>query len=236
MTRQPKKRRKAPEATPDDAFIARILAVSVWAKRHARPLMTGGIIFAVLLAAGLYYRHSQRLFETHAVSRLMEVEQAIATGNIPLAIRDLEQYLQQFGGTKPASQARVSLGKLYLKDDEPDKAIEVLSPLAERRRDPMATSAAFLLAAAYEEKDQVDEAEDVYLIIADQARFKSDRRRALDEAGRIRMDQADARTAVTYFERALDMTPDDSGDYQFFIMRLAEARAMAAAQGHRTRN
>jgi predicted negative regulator of RcsB-dependent stress response len=152
-SRHPTSRRVHRETAPDDAFIARVIELTAWAKRNSR-LVTIGATLAVVLVAGVaYYVNYQRTVRNQAAIEIMQVRQAAAIGNHALAIRDLDNFLNRFGGTPAANEARILLGQVHLQAGNAEQAIEALQPLARNPSRTSGAAAAFLLGAAQELAD-----------------------------------------------------------------------------------
>lgn len=227
MAKQRSSRGKQSVDLGDDAFIARVLALTVWAKRNARTLIMAGIVAAIAIAAGVYYMNFRSALHQQATTRLAEIRQAVASGNRPLAVRDLESFLERFDDTPAAPEARVVLARLYLEEGTPTDAIPVITPVAGDLDEPLGAAAASLLADAYLAADSLERAESVLLRIADDARFGFQRREALADAAMLRMERGDAAGAAELYARAVTMTPEDDPQRGIYEMRLAEARAAA---------
>jgi tetratricopeptide (TPR) repeat protein len=231
MARHPAARRvhRTPEA-PDDAFVAGVLETSVWARRHGRLLILGGLVVALLVLGFVWYRVQRSATREAAAAELSQVRQSALMGNFALAIRDLEGFLQRYDGTPAGREARVLLAQAYLEMGQPQQAIDTAERLARDPGQPLGPSAAFLVAAAYEANNQLAEAEGVYLRVADRARFLFQQLEALDNAARLRLEQGNAAGAAELYQRAADtIPPDRPQDRSVFEMRRAEALAQAQA-------
>jgi predicted negative regulator of RcsB-dependent stress response len=232
MARHPGSRRVSrPVESSDDAFIAGVLESSVWAKRHSRVLIAGGVALLLLVGGLFWYRSYTTTIRENAAMELTQVRQTVMAGNLPLAIRDLESFIATYDGTPAAREARVLLAQIYLEAGQAQQAASTVERLARDPGAPLGASAAFLLAGAYEAAGHQDRAEQVFLRIADDARFDFERVEALDHAARLRLQRGDAAGAATLYQRVLDMIPEDA-DRGVFEMRRAEAetRAQAARQ------
>lgn len=226
MARDPAARRVHREATsPDDAFIARMLELTAWAKQHATALIAGGIVVVVAGLAGAYYLNYQGMVKGQAAARLAEVRQVMATGQPAEVIGELDAFVTRFDGTRAADEGRVLLAQVYLEQGQAEKAATVARPLVDDLGEPLAASGAVLLAAAHEASGAPDQAEALYLRIAEQASLPFQRRAALDDAARIRMQRGDATGAVELYRRILETLPDDAPDRRVYQMRLGEAQA-----------
>lgn len=219
--------------SPDDAFIGAIKRTVEWTRAHDRQLIIGGVVLAALVLIGVYYVSSQRRVEAEATARLAQVQQSVASGNPQLAIRDLQTYIQTFGGARAAQPARILLADLLLDQDRHAEAVEALGDLPGDLDEPFGVAAARVLAAAREEMGDAEEAVSLYRGIARNARFPFEEREALAEAARVRLQSGDAEGAADLYEDVVESFDDerDAAARGYYAMWLAEARARAATGG-----
>lgn len=217
------------DEAPDDAFVATIKRIIDWGQQNRRQVTIGGAVVLVIAAVAAWMIVQQRSLETTAQSRLAEVQQSVAGGNPQLAIRDLESFLDTFGSTEAADQARLMLADLLVGEQRPEEAIEALGDLPQRLDDPFGLAAARLHASALESLQRYDDAVRAYRRIAEAARFPYQRREALADAARIQLQHGDPHQAVALLERVLDTFDADEGARGYFEMWLAEARGRARA-------
>ncbi|HEX7051052.1 MAG TPA: tetratricopeptide repeat protein [Longimicrobiales bacterium] len=230
MARHPTARRvHRPSATAEDAFTAHVIEWSAWAKENARSLLWAGAILILAITVGLYLRNFRNARQIRAQDRLAQLHQTAASGNWALAARDIEAFLASFDGTDAASEARLLLAKAYLHEGQPEKAIDAVQTIAGDLDGTFGTSAAMLLGAAYEAAGQAEQAEAVYLRVADGSDAEYIQREALDSAARLRMARGDAAGAAELYERVLDLLDPTSPERGIYELRLAEANA--AQQG-----
>lgn len=227
MARHPIAHRVPRSDATDDVVIARLLELSAWARNHTRALTIGlvALVGAILIAA--YVRNFQATARAAAETRFVAVQQTVASGNTALAIRDLEAFLATHGRTDVADEARILLAQSYLAEGQPQKAIEAIDELASSIGKGLGTTAALLKAAALEADGRTDEAEALYLRVADRARYDYERMEALEAAARIRMDRGDAAGASELYDRLVALADDGSAEKAVYQMRLAEAKARA---------
>lgn len=226
MVRHPAGRRvhrKAAET--EDVFVEGVLETSVWVKEHALQLVIAAATIFVVIAVGLYYRSYRTTLTTRATEQLTQVRQTVQSGNTALAIRDLQSFLDRFGNTSSAREAHLMLAQAYLDNNDPQKAVDAIRDLARDPADPLGTSAAFLLGAAYENLNQPDAAESIYLRIANTARFDYQKVQALQDLARVRTERGNTAGAVEAYQRILSILPDNDPQRPTIEMRLAEARA-----------
>ena len=209
----------------DDAFIARILYLTKWAKNNQQAMTVAGALVAILIAGGLYYRNYQSQLRDQAAEQLETIHQSIAINDVLGAETDLVTFLDRFGSTAYAGEARLMLGELYLEGGNPQQALAVLEPLGSSPRRPIEFQGATLLGAAYEQEGRLDDAEETYLDIANRSELSFQIRDALASAARIRAVQGDTAGAIALYERVLeglDATAPERGLYE---MRIEEIRA-----------
>lgn len=231
MARHPTTRRVHREPEADDAFVARVLEIAAWIRSHGRVLFMVTGVVAILGAAAFYYVNYRSTLRAQAEVRLTEIRQTIAAGNQALAIRDLEAFLTNYGNTPAAQDARLVLAQLYLDEERAADAVTLLEPVARDPGDLRGAAAAFLLAASYETLGQMDQAEAVYLSIAERARLDYERRDALDHAARLRLDAGNPAGAAELYDRLVKMMPENSEDRAFYEMRREEAMTIAEFGG-----
>jgi predicted negative regulator of RcsB-dependent stress response len=217
-----------PEPQPDDKFILAVERISFWARKNSRLLIIGAVVVVLLVLGAIYYVDSQRRTEAEAAVRLGEVHQTIMTGNAPLAIRDLQAYLATFGGTRAAREARLLLADLLMAQDRPGDAIQALGRLHRDLDEPVGIAAAQVMAAAYEQLEEYDQAIETYRRIARDARFEFQRRDALANAARVALDTGQAALAAELYDRVVQTFEEGNPERSYFEMWRAEANSRAA--------
>ncbi|MFW6205767.1 MAG: tetratricopeptide repeat protein [Gemmatimonadota bacterium] len=214
---------------PDDAFVSAVKKTIRWTRENRRQVTIGGAALVIVALAATWYMTQQRSLEASATTRYNEVQQSIVSGNTQLAIRDLQAFLDTFGGTRVADQARLTLADILIREGRADEAIEALGRLPDNLGRPFGLAAARLEATALETMERYDEAIDVYRRIADRARFPFQQRYALEDAARIHLQTGQPGQAVPLLEQILGTLEEDTPDRGYYSMLLAEARAQAQA-------
>ena len=215
------------EEHEDDVFVAKVLEFSTWAKANQQLLIVLGIVLVIAFAGTTYYGNFKATMTEQAAQQLEGIHQSIAIQDREGAKTELGVFLDRFGGTPYAGEARLLLGELYLQTNDPQQALAVLEPMASSPREPIEFQAAALLAAAYEQDERWSDAEDLYLRIADRSELDFQVRDALTGAARIRADQGDAAGAVELYERILGDIDENAPDRGLFEMRIQELRSRA---------
>ena len=225
--RHPGARRTQQEASqePDDVFIAKVLHLGKWAEANQQALTVAGVVLAIGIAGLLYYGNYRRTLQQQAAQQLEFVHQSISISDTEGAKVDLITFLERFGGTAYEGEARLLLGELYLESGDPQQALAVLDQLGSRPSTPIEFQGAALLGAAFEQEERWDDAQDVYLSIADRSDLDFQVRDALTAAARIRGDQGDAGGAIELYERVLADLDENSPDRGLYEMRIQELRS-----------
>ena len=224
-----RKRQQDKSHDPDDAFIARVLQISEWGRRHSQLVTVIVIAAAALVAAGVYYRNYQRGQVQRAAQDLEDIHQTIATDDREGARSQLVTFLQRYGGTRHSGEARLLLGAIYLDGDEPQQAAAVLEPLGSSPRSPLELQAATLLAAAYEQDGRGRDAEASYLRVADRSELSFQVNEALGSAARLRAARGDLQGAADLYVRILEDLDEGDRARGVYEMRLQELRTAAKA-------
>lgn len=227
MTRHPGARRThsttSPE--PDDVVIAKAFEATSWARQNSRALVIGVIVLGIAIFAVVQYIGYRADLRERAAIDLLQVRQTAVTGDFPTAVSQLESFIQRFGDTPAAAEARLLLGQIQLAQGNAAQAVEAVRPVAEGGRDLLAVSAGLLLAGAHEAAGQPQEAEQAYLRVADRAELEFQRREALEDAARIRVAAGNGAGAVELYDRLIGMTEEGSADRDVYQMRRAEILA-----------
>ena len=227
--RQPTRRRPQQSASEDDVFVANVFVLSEWARKNSQLLILAGIAL-VLVAGGVVYYWSYRQDQNRQAVQELEIVQQVVNFGLPqeAEIR-LNEYLQRFGGTRHAVEARLLLAQVHLEEGRAEQAIEVLEEAREGGGDPMAIQLRSLLARGYEEAGRLQDAVNEHVSIADDARMDFQRNEALADAARLRGLMDDHAGAAELYRQILEGMDDEDPDRGLYEMRLAEAELEATA-------
>lgn len=228
MAKHPTSRRVHREHNDDDAFVAAAVESGIWAKTHSRILTIAIVVAIVAIGGFLYLRSFQTDKNARATTELAQVRQTVLQGNRQLAARDLNTFINKYGSTPSADEARLLLAQVYLEDNKPGQVVNIVKKMAGDPGDVGGAAAALLLGAAYEGTKQFDQAEKTYLNIADEARFGFEKREALERAAALRAAKNDRAGAAKLYERAMNTLPEASPERYTYQMRMAEVQAALA--------
>jgi len=228
MARHTTVRQRSP-ADGEDTFVSGVLEATDWTRRHGRLIVGVVVVLVAAIAVVLYYRNWRAVVEDRAANELMTVRQIAASGNAALATRQLTQFVSKYSGTHAGAEGRVLLGQSLLEEGKASSAIPVLKPLASNLDDPLGPSAALLLGAAYESSNDIAQAEATYMGVGEKAPFEFQRRDALEDAARLKLQHNDPSGAAALYQRILGQIPDTATGRSVYEMRLAQAQAQAEA-------
>ena len=214
-------------AEQEDVFVARTLEVTNWAQRN-RPILTLAVVVLGLgTAAFVYYGRYRDTLNVTAASQLEELQQRLEMGDAEAVREDLNLYLERFGSTSFADEARLTLGQILATEGDHAGAATVLEPLAGDVDDPLGAQAAVLLAAVSEDMGDAQVAEGLYERLADRARLNFQRTEALIDVARLRRDRGDFAGALAAYDRLLDDMDETDPDRARIEMWRAEAAERA---------
>jgi len=211
----------------DDVFVSHVLEAGNWFKKNQQAVTIGIVVLVIAAASLLYYRNYKGSLVEQASTQLEDIHTQAAMGDVNGAKDALILYLDRFGSTAYAGEARMLLGEIYLSEGASEQALATLEPMAESPRDPLELQAASLLGAAYEQEGRWGDAEATYLRVADRSELDFQVRDALAAAARIRAAQGNPAGAAELYRRILDGLAEDAPDRGTWEMRLAELGPLA---------
>lgn len=225
--RKPTARSPRPETAADeeDTFVAATLHAANWARRNTTVLVLGLVVVVVSVASLLYYRSYRSALRSDAAARLESLQQRIGAAGQDGVRGDLELFLERYGSTPAAGEARITLAQVLAEAGEHEAAAQVLEPIAGDARAPLGAQAAALLAALFEDMGNVQGAEALYMRLADDAQLGFQARDALAAAARLRAARDDHAGALELYDRLLESPGDLGPDRSLMEMRRAEVAA-----------
>jgi hypothetical protein len=202
-------------------FVARVFEFSTWAEKNSQLLILAAVAVVLLAGAGLYYVSYRNNVDREAVAEIERVQQ-IAMFLPDQAEADVRRYLERFGGTRHAAEARLLLGQILLVQDRAQEAAVALEDGVGSGRSPMVIATRVLLGRAYESLGRTRDAEQQYMTVAEQADLPFQRRDALADAARVRAVSGDHAGAAELYRRILSDLDAAHADRGLYEMRLAE--------------
>jgi len=219
--------RHAPKVSDDDKFVAGVLEASTWAKRNQQKVVIAGIALAVAAIAAWGVASSRANMMDDALVELERVTGTAQVGDPEQAKVELTQFLDQFGGTPLAGEARLHLATLYLETNQPGQALSTLNESGIGARDILGPQVLTLKARAYEAQGEWQRAADTYIELSDAAELEFQRRSAMEDAARVMAEMGQYAAAAELYaelQSGLERSDPQLGIYQ---MREQEMRGMA---------
>ena len=220
-------------ADADDVFVAKVVEYSTWARRNTQTLILAGLALVVIVAGVVYYSSFRQERDLQAIRQLEQIHATVNFGDPETAKAELSQFIESFGGTAYATEARLLLAELHLRSDQPQMALRTLEEADVSLREPLGAEILHLEAQAQEAAGDHQSAVATLLEVADDARLEFQRIEALSDAARIQQQTGDAAGAADLYGRILDLLEETDPRRGVFEMRRAEAQAIArvGAQG-----
>lgn len=226
-------RRDRKPAPGEDPFVESVWRAWGWVQDNAQVVLVSVVLLVLGAAAVLYWRSYQEGVREQAAVELQDLRgRLLAAGPPPERIEsELRAYVDRFGGTESADEARLLLARLYLRTERPGEAVDVLGEISQPSADtPLGYGVLNLLATAYEERGDTDRALEVLDDLAAEARYAFQRDRALGERARILASIGREEEAADIYARLSEeaASPEARSRYR---VELGELRARLAAGG-----
>lgn len=228
MAKSMAREKRPQDLDTEDHVTERVMEAAAWAETHRRAVIAGGIALVAVVAAAFYYQdYRQKLVERASV-RLQEIQIASQSGNVETVRSELGIFIDQFSGTPYANQARVALGDLELRRDSLGRAVQALEPVADLGgNDPLSFTAMEMIAAAYEQGGDPDQAIQWWGRLESAARFDYQRYLAMAEQARLHTMAGRYSEAESLYGQLAEEAGDDPTGQQIYSVRLGEVRALA---------
>jgi tetratricopeptide (TPR) repeat protein len=194
-------RRAAVAPPPDDLKAFRWLLE--WVKSHRQLATTIAVVVVIGGALGWWSAMSKNRVEAAADQRLGQARMAFESRNYPLAASELSQIVENYAGTRAASQADLLLGQVRLYQGQNQQAIDLLKRVAPSLGRDFQAQAYSLLGAAYENNRQWKDAATAYEDAARLARYPFLKGQALSDAGRVWVVAGDTSQALAAYRKIL---------------------------------
>lgn len=214
-----------------DAFIEAVERLVAWTQQNLQLVVGGTVLVVVLTLAGLWYWNYQTSRTEQADRQLQGIRSALATGTDTVGVPRLQQFVQSFGGTEAALEARVLLARLQLQRDAAGDAVESVQPVVDETSAGSSTGVAArrVLADAQQAAGRPDAALRTLRELAENARFGFQRREAAAERASILTEQGRLQEARSIYQRLVEEAPTDA--QQLHAVRLGEVQARIAGSG-----
>lgn len=152
-----------------------IESVASWFQVNSKPILlaVGGI--AVAAAAVFVYRSSAASTREKASAALYEAQTPYVQGKLPEAQKALQQVATRYGSTASGQQASILLAQVLFEQNKADEGIKVLEKALGSASSDFKASLESLIAAGYEQKQDMTKAAEHFAKAAAAATFKADK-------------------------------------------------------------
>jgi tetratricopeptide (TPR) repeat protein len=193
-----------------------VISLANWAKGHKNLASGIGAVIVVGGALAWYSVVSRNRVEAAASQHLSQGQLAYESHNYPLAASELARLVENYSGTKAASEANILMAQVRLAQGQTQQAIDLLTKVAPTLGKDYEAQAYGLLGVADENAGRLHEAATAYETAASHAVYAYQRGQYLGEAARIW-------TAVADTARAL-------ADYKIIISGMDSTQVLTEAK------
>jgi predicted negative regulator of RcsB-dependent stress response len=198
-----------------------------WVQLHVRELTIAAAVVAVAVGGMVLYRSASATQAAQAEQALVEPQQSIAAGNLPLAQSDLRRVIVRYGGTAAAAQAAILLAEtLYSQQKYADGLAALGSAPVTGSAKPFASAVERLIADGYVQQGKSKTAAMHFAAAADKSAYPTERARLRASAAQAYAAAGDTATAISIW-RQLAADPK-SGEVPEAQLRLGELTAKRA--------
>jgi len=191
-----------------------------WLEMRSKEAFWAAIAVLVVAGGFWFYQKSQAAQMRNAYAALDEAEQALNSGNLPLAQSDLERMVKRYGSTEAGKVGTVLLAQVHYQKGEFQAGIDALKPLMSEDDRYFSANALSLAGAGFEQMHRYPEAAEHFrqastkaMYDTDKAGYKAAQARALTLAGKV------AEAKAVWTELASDPSGSVSGEAR---VRLGE--------------
>ena len=164
-------------------------SVMEWVQAHGRQLGIGAIVVVALAAGSWVVSRSNATKAAGASRALNEAQRSVASGNLPLAVADLQKVVARYGSTPAGTQAKLLLAQVQFQQGKLPDGMKVLDEIG-GSAGAMQASYHALRAAGLEQSGKAAEAAEEYLkastssaLPSEREGYKADAARAYVAAG-----------------------------------------------------
>jgi predicted negative regulator of RcsB-dependent stress response len=228
MAKKMARETRAPHIDTEDHVTERIMEAAAWAESHRRAVIAGGVALVLVVAAAFYYQDYRAKLVERASVRLQEIQITAQSADLETVRSELRIYIDQYSSTPYAAQARVALGDLELRRDSLGLAVQALEPVADLGdSNPLSFTAMKMIAAAYEQGGDTDQALRWYERFESNSLFAYQRRFALAEQARLHTIAERYSQAAAIYEQLAEEVEENPASQELYRVRLGEVEALA---------
>lgn len=217
----------------DDAFIRALNRFLAWAEANTGTLILAGTVLALGVGAAFYWHSYRQNLEERASASFSTLQARLAQGAAAPAVTDsLQAFLQRFGGTEAAGEARLLLARQQLGLGWDSAAVATVREVVSGHApdSPRGYAARSLLAEAQVASGDTAAAISTWDVLAGSARFPFQRREAAAEKASLLAHRGRLQEARAIYARlAEEASGTQAGN--LYAVRLGEVEARLASGG-----
>ncbi len=213
----------------DDALAIRAAELSAWARRNARMIMAIAAVALVVVGGLVVWKYQQGQRRAAAGERLLELSANPAAMVTAAGTRELEQFINQYGDTPEADEARLMLGQSLVEQGQGRRAIPHLQRVADGGG-RLAAQASMMLGSAHSQLGDRAAAIRTYEQAAEKAQMKYQRFEALGQAAVQHEAGGNWKAAADIYRGLLADSEKGSQQATVIEMRLTEALARSGGR------
>src|SRR5712671_2289058 len=146
-----------------------------WIMLHRRSVTWAVLALAAIVAGFWFYQRSQAIKAQRAESAYFQARQSATSGNLPLAISDLQKVVTRYEGTRAGTQAALSLAEAFFEQKKFKEGIAALKKVEAKAPGDFRPSIHQLEAGGYEELKDFVAAAEQYNLAAKTTEFAGDK-------------------------------------------------------------
>jgi predicted negative regulator of RcsB-dependent stress response len=160
---------------PTKRFGADEESFSEWLMLHKREVSWAIIALAIVVLGYWYYERSESLKAQRAETAYFQARQSAASGNLPLAVSDLQKVATRYEGTRAGAQASITLAQALYQQQKFKEGIATLKNAEVKAPADFRPSIHVLEADGYEELKDFVAAAGQYKVAAQETRYPADK-------------------------------------------------------------
>jgi predicted negative regulator of RcsB-dependent stress response len=198
-----------------------------WIQFHTRELLIGLLVAVVAVGGVFLYRSASATQAVQAEQALVEPEQSIQAGNVPLAQSDLRRVMTRYKGTAAAAQAAILLAGTYYAQQKYADGVSTLQQTSTTgAAAPFASSVERLVADGYIQEGKPKEAAAHFLAGANKTQYPTEQARLKASAARAYAAAGDTSAALGLWRDLVNLPKSgEVPEAQLMIGELTVKRA-----------